>query len=198
MSAKRPGRPAGGAAVAISRDDILDAGLAILRDEGHRGLTMRALSRALGVTPMALYHHVGARDELVGLLAKRVFEGIATPPGGDPAATIAALVTRYAERATAHSELVLTVFRTPSAMDGPLQEITEALRGALADTGLDRQGAEDWLALFVDYAHGFTLSGAADPGTEGEAEAWRSFGANLDRLLAMLKAETGGHDRRLP
>jgi AcrR family transcriptional regulator len=43
---------------------VIDAGLALVSAEGFSALGIRALSGRLGVTPMALYRHVGGAEQL--------------------------------------------------------------------------------------------------------------------------------------
>src|SRR4051794_11977133 len=58
----RPAKPA------LSREAIVDAGLAIVRDEGIDALTMRRLAQELDTGPASLYVYVANRDELWTLL----------------------------------------------------------------------------------------------------------------------------------
>lgn len=60
---KNPGRPA-----RISRQDIIETGRRIVTEEGVDRLTMRRLAKDIGSTPMALYHHVRDKEELLVLL----------------------------------------------------------------------------------------------------------------------------------
>lgn len=52
-------------------DGIVRAALVIADREGLDKLTMRHLSRELGVTPMATYHHVRSKEELLDLVIDR-------------------------------------------------------------------------------------------------------------------------------
>lgn len=47
---------------------IASRALAILDEEGLAGFSMRSIARALGVTPMALYHHVPNKAALAALM----------------------------------------------------------------------------------------------------------------------------------
>ncbi|MEU5537929.1 TetR/AcrR family transcriptional regulator [Streptomyces sp. NPDC020362] len=60
---KSPGRPA-----RISREEIIETGRRIATEEGVDRLTMRRLAKDIGSTPMALYHHVRDKEELLVLL----------------------------------------------------------------------------------------------------------------------------------
>jgi TetR/AcrR family tetracycline transcriptional repressor len=58
----------------LSLDEIVVAALDILRESGLDGLTMRAVAARLGVTPMAVYHYVDDKEDLLRLAVARVSE----------------------------------------------------------------------------------------------------------------------------
>ena len=53
------------ARVPVSRDRVVRVATAIVDARGVDALSMRGLATELGVTAMALYRHVGSRDELL-------------------------------------------------------------------------------------------------------------------------------------
>lgn len=68
-SQRRPGRPR-----QISREQIIDAALAIGAGQDPGDLRMSEVAKALDVGPAALYNHVRDRDELLALMAARILE----------------------------------------------------------------------------------------------------------------------------
>jgi AcrR family transcriptional regulator len=64
----------------LTRDRIAAAALRVADEHGAEGFTMRAVADSLGVTPMALYHHVKDKAALVGLVVDAVIEGRPLPP----------------------------------------------------------------------------------------------------------------------
>jgi TetR/AcrR family tetracycline transcriptional repressor len=56
----------------LSREKVIGAALAILREQGLGGLSMRQVSTTLGVQPGALYWHVASKQELLAQLAERI------------------------------------------------------------------------------------------------------------------------------
>ncbi|MFF0219697.1 TetR/AcrR family transcriptional regulator [Streptomyces vinaceus] len=52
----------------ISREEVVETARRIVDTEGVDRLTMRRLAAEIGSTPMALYHHVRNKDELLVLL----------------------------------------------------------------------------------------------------------------------------------
>lgn len=63
----------------LSREAIVAAALAVVREGGLEALTMRLLADKLGATPMALYRHVGDRDALVLLVVEAALAELAFP-----------------------------------------------------------------------------------------------------------------------
>src|SRR3954449_6720403 len=70
----RPAKPA------LSREAIVDAALAIVREEGIDALTMRRIAQALDTGPASLYVYVANRDELHELLFDAAIGTIETEP----------------------------------------------------------------------------------------------------------------------
>jgi AcrR family transcriptional regulator len=56
----------------LTREDIVAAALRLIEHRGLSGLTMRAVSAELGVTPMATYYYVDDKEHLVRLVAEEV------------------------------------------------------------------------------------------------------------------------------
>ena len=84
---RQRGRPALHRTTPLEREDILDCALAIVRKEGREAVSMRRLAGELGVTPMALYHHIPDKPALMSAMVDRVWEVIvaSTPTSGaDP------------------------------------------------------------------------------------------------------------------
>ena len=97
------GRPRRGEP-SLERWQIIAKAFEILDAEGADGLTMRALGRALGVTPMALYHHVGSRTELFAAMSEAVYATLLTTPAG-----LRARLRGYCEQELADPNLTLAI-----------------------------------------------------------------------------------------
>ncbi|MFJ9442445.1 TetR/AcrR family transcriptional regulator [Kitasatospora sp. NPDC101235] len=61
-------RKAGGRPPRISREEVVTTARRIVDEEGVERLTMRRLATEVGSTPMALYHHVRDKEDLLVLL----------------------------------------------------------------------------------------------------------------------------------
>jgi AcrR family transcriptional regulator len=60
----------------LSREAILDAALALADERGLDAVSMRAVARRVGVTPMALYPYVGNKDALLDGLVDRLLANL--------------------------------------------------------------------------------------------------------------------------
>jgi len=63
----------------LSKARVLAAALVLADEAGLEGFSMRGLSQELGVVPMALYKHVGNKDELLDGMVDIVFSEIELP-----------------------------------------------------------------------------------------------------------------------
>ena len=63
----------------LTRDGVVAAAVGLAADSGLESVTMHALGRCLGVTPMALYRHVGRHAQLLRLVADHVGTRIDPP-----------------------------------------------------------------------------------------------------------------------
>ena len=63
----------------LSRDRIMQGALAVADAGGLAALTIRSLAKELGVKPMAVYHYVANKDEILDGLVDLVFGEIELP-----------------------------------------------------------------------------------------------------------------------
>jgi AcrR family transcriptional regulator len=172
----KPGRPS---QPRLTQDAILTEALSLL-DTGDHALTLRALATRLGVTPMAVQHHIGTRDALIRALADHAYADIAAPDDGPddgpPQARLRTLITAYAAKVRAHPHLTLALFRIQGPLPSEAQRITDTLEALLLGTGLAAPKARLWRDILIDWAHGAALAQSPDS-------------AALDTLLAALNPE---------
>jgi len=60
---------------ALDRDRLVAAAFAQIEEDGLEGVSMRRLAARLGVQAPALYWHVGDKAELLGLMARAIYDG---------------------------------------------------------------------------------------------------------------------------
>ncbi|MCU1586737.1 MAG: TetR family transcriptional regulator [Frankiales bacterium] len=56
----------------FSRDQLVDAALAVVDEQGFAALSLRSVARHLGVGPMTLYTYVDSSEELAALVVDRL------------------------------------------------------------------------------------------------------------------------------
>jgi AcrR family transcriptional regulator len=66
----------------LSVEQILDAALVILREEGLDAVSMRNVSSRLGVSPVPVYNRIGNKEALLDALAEHLVANVA-PPSAD-------------------------------------------------------------------------------------------------------------------
>ncbi|WP_280234266.1 mycofactocin system transcriptional regulator MftR2 [Nocardia cyriacigeorgica] len=71
---------ASGGGNTLSESEIVEAALRVVRADGVDKLSMRRLSRELGVSPMAPYYYVADKRELLDLVATAALAGVRKPP----------------------------------------------------------------------------------------------------------------------
>lgn len=178
------GRPPKGGRT-LGKADVLTEALRVLDREGRSGLTFKALGQALNITPMAVAHHVGNRQNMIRLLVERVYHRVDAPSAeAEPTRRIRDLMHRYCERVVRHPELTLSILEDPSLMGDTLQALTGRLRDEIAAAGVDTSAQETVLGLVVDYTHGFAFAAAADPERSLTVD---DFTPGLDWILDRLR-----------
>lgn len=129
----RRGRPPK-AEAQLTRSAIREAALTVIDREGIAALSMRSVSRLLGVDAKSLYHHVADKDDLLDAVAELLLSQLAAPePTGDVRTDLKALADEFRRVTLAHPEaapLVLT--RQISTLPGlaPTEAVLSVLRRA--------------------------------------------------------------------
>jgi AcrR family transcriptional regulator len=69
-TAPRRGRPG------YDQEALLAVAVKVFNERGYEATSMEALSRKLGITKSAIYHHVSGKDELLRLAMDRALDGL--------------------------------------------------------------------------------------------------------------------------
>lgn len=154
----------------LTLDGIVDAAIALTESEGAGALSMRRLGRALGVEGMAIYYYVRGREELLRLMADRLFEPLLDGPAvtgwRDACESFAERLRAIALARPATFALVgLRPFDTPISL-----RAVEQLLAKLTGSGLTPGAALATYRVVASYARGYALAeaygftvSAADP-----------------------------------
>jgi AcrR family transcriptional regulator len=68
--------------MALTRDRIVDAGLALADTHGLGAVSMRRVAGELGVKAMSLYNHIAGKDALLDGMLERVLDEVTLPVAG--------------------------------------------------------------------------------------------------------------------
>ncbi|MCR9137313.1 MAG: TetR/AcrR family transcriptional regulator [Alphaproteobacteria bacterium] len=176
----------------LSKDRILATALAVLDEGGQEALSFRILAKRLGVTPMAIAHHVGSRHQMLTGLIAQVYDGIAVPPEGDvaPEACVRLMLERYCGRVVAHPQIAQLIFADQSLFAGHVVALTDVVRTNIAALVSDPQEVDLLVDLIVDYTHGFAISAAANHTVNAQTPNADDYLRGLDWILVRLQAPT--------
>ena len=141
------------------RREILDAALAIADEQGLDAVTMRAVAARVGLTPMALYPHVGGKDGLLDGIVERLLAELlpmlqASGGAEDRLRSVALAVRGVARRHPSAFSLMLS---RPSVTPGSLREL-DALYQTLLDAGVPPEHVTRVERLLSTFALGFAVS----------------------------------------
>ena len=121
------------------RQEILDAALALADEKGLDAVSMRAVAERTGVTPMALYPHVGSKaallDGMLGRLLADLLPPVAAAESQDwrqRLRTIAHLARGLAHR---HPWAATLIFSRPSVAPDAVR-VVDQIYAALIDAGV--------------------------------------------------------------
>lgn len=152
----RPANP-GARRVRRSKDDIVEAALGILDDQGLPDLTMRRLGEVLGVQPSAFYWHFDSKQALLAAVSGRILgpmAGADVPTSSLPSAATAlgthlrdCLLTYRDGAELVSSSLALGLVSSP--VHAPLVATAQKLK---APEALARTAAEAITHFTIGYA----------------------------------------------
>jgi len=156
----------------LSRERILRAAIAVADAGGHASLTIRSVAQLLEVRPMAIYHHVANKGEILDGILDLVFAEIELPvPGGDWRAELSRRA-RSAREVLRRHPWAITLLQSGTAPGPATLRHHDAVIGTLRGAGFTVTMTAHAYALLDSYVYGFALSEAALPvnGPETVAE----------------------------
>lgn len=143
------------------REEILDAAVAIADERGIKAVSMRAVADRVGVTPMALYPHIGGKDALLDGMIGRLLSLVPR----DEAWTAAAgwrermRVLAYASRAMSqrHPWAAALLFSRPGVTPDAVRTI-DGIYAALLDAGVPPREVPRLERMVSTFIIGFAAS----------------------------------------
>ncbi len=170
----------------LDRATVLRETLALADELGLAAVSMRAVASRLGVTPMALYRHVGDKSQLLDGLVEQLLLELPLP---DPALPwrerLGAMSAATRASARRHPDVFPLLLQRPAATPGALR-VRESLYQALRDAGTAEADVPRAERLLSTMVLGFAASEAAGrfTATTEQLDAdfdW--FGGLVTRLL---------------
>ena len=172
----------------LSRERIIDAAIAILDQDGERGLTFQALSAHLATGPGALYGHIANKADLLTAACDAIVARAVTPdaPGATPQAAIRTLALAIFDAMDAHPWAGAALIQAGGKM--PVVRILESVGRQLGALGVPEAARWAGVCALVNYILGVSGQNAAN------AQRARSEGAERGVFLAAVSAEWLGLD----
>jgi AcrR family transcriptional regulator len=162
----------------LSRENIVQAAIAIADEEGLAGLSMRRVAAEMGVATMSLYRHVPSKDDLLLAMLDAV---MAEPPpvraGRGWRARLEAIARLHWENYARHPWLApaLSLTRPQPTPNGMTH--TEWVLEALAELGMDPATTLRTGVAFIGYVIGLAV------GVEAERQAEQDTGMSSDEWM---------------
>jgi AcrR family transcriptional regulator len=139
---------------------VLEATLSLAEESGLEAVSMRAVASRLGVTPMALYHHVRDKDDLLDAVIERLLGELPLPDPSLPwQARLGALAASLRETANRHPDAFPMLLRRPATTPAALRA-REAVYAALRDAGVPDNLVPRVERLLSSFMIGFAASEA--------------------------------------
>jgi AcrR family transcriptional regulator len=186
-------------------DRIASVALAILEKEGPEAVSMRRVAEAVGITPMAIYHHFPSREALLNTVTDREFDRLlssmqAHPLHGAIEDRLLAVMAAYIDYAFAKPRIFDFVFSRPRpgarqypkdfrARRSPtLNLVADLLAAEMKQGSLKKEDV--WEVAFALWAHvhGYIMLYRAGRVGLSEKEFRKLLRRSIRRFLDGLKA----------
>ncbi|HSU35251.1 MAG TPA: TetR/AcrR family transcriptional regulator C-terminal domain-containing protein [Propionibacteriaceae bacterium] len=180
--------------VPLSRERVLGGAIAVADTAGLGSLTMRSLAEHLGVKPMALYHYVANKSEIIDGIVDLVYGEIALPSADGDWRAGMVLRARSAREVLRRHPWAIALLQSRTAPGPATLRHHDAIIGALRGAGFSVTMTAHAFALLDSYIYGFALSEATLPinGPETVAETAESMMAqySIEAYPSLLEFST--------
>lgn len=171
---------------------VLTAALALADEGGLEELSMRAVARRLGVTPMALYRHVGDKGALLdGLVEVLLAELPKSGAGAGWRGRLGDMAAGLRATARRHPSVFPLLLLRPAVTPGALR-VRAVVDDALREAGLPESEVRRAERMITTFVIGFAASESGGRFSAGPAELDAEFAWAGDRLLQAVLGEAWG------
>lgn len=138
---------------------MVAAALDLVDRDGVKGLTMRALGRALDVDPMAIYHHVPNKAAILDGVVEAVWSELELPEGSsDPWQGQVEQIARAMRDTLRRHPNALPIMATRANLSTAGFRLSERALGVVLDAGLPPGDALAFVNATAEFLFGHALS----------------------------------------
>jgi TetR/AcrR family transcriptional regulator, tetracycline repressor protein len=178
---RAPGRTPWGS---ITRAQIIEAAMTVVKAGGYDQMTVRSLAAELGVSPMSLYRHIRDKDDLLDEVVDRLLANAWRPRCAkeDWRAWMAEAADRLRRLLVSQPAALHVYLRHPVVSPAAIARM-EAMMSVLRRAGAEEQAARRAYAAVHTYTIGFAA-------LESSRVSWAPRGAATDSLADELATYT--------
>ncbi len=168
----------------ISREQIVETALDVVRSGRYEQLTIRGLAAKLGVAPMSLYRHVRDKDDLLDEVVDRLLADVWKPRAkpGDVRGFITEASERLRRFLVSQPAALHVFLRHPLTSPNAVARM-EAMIDAFCQAGFTPRAARQAFATVQTYTVGFAA-------LEASRERWVPRETTTDALTRQLSSLT--------
>jgi AcrR family transcriptional regulator len=168
----------------LSRDDIIEAAVKIVRSGGYEEMTIRSMAAELGVAPMSLYRHIRDKDDLLDEVVDRLLAQAWRPsaPEGDWQEWVIEASAKLRNFLVSQPAALHVYLRHPVISPAAVERM-DATMDVLRGTGADEQTARRAYGALHTYTIGFAALEASRAG-------WAPDNGEVSELAQQLAAYT--------
>lgn len=167
----------------VTTSEVVDAAVALADASGLDAVTVRRLAADLGISTMAVYTHVGSRDDLLVLMVDAVHAAAPRPAlTGGWRDRVRDLATAELALHTAHTWLLDVTDQRTALGPGTIARYDHGLH-ALDGLGLGDVDRDAALTFVLDLARGVARARRPDPHGAAMAASWETWGPRLAAYL---------------
>jgi AcrR family transcriptional regulator len=181
------GRPGKGPRPGLSLERIVDAAVRVAAAEGLGAVSMSRVAGDLGVSTMALYRYVAAKDELLVLMVDAAGGAPPPPPAGESwRAGLERWARGYLEVLRRHPWILRVPINSPPVTPNQILWLEDGLR-SMRDTGLREDEKASVILLLSGYVRNYaTLAADIQAAAAAPGSTTRELSISYGRILARV------------
>ncbi|MFK0192479.1 TetR/AcrR family transcriptional regulator [Kitasatospora sp. NPDC090308] len=166
----------------LTKERIVDAGMAVFAEVGYQNLSMRQVADRLDAHAGSLYYHVRGKEELLALMADRVCRSAydagsaalaALPPAADWQDRVATQATALRLSIKQHPGGAQLLAESPGTLSTGALALMERLLRTLLDAGLPADHCAVCADTLLSHVTGFVLQEQNQPAAPPSVTAER-------------------------